>query len=88
MQHDEVHAPDTREHVANEALVAWYVDEGEDGFLLGGMGKAEVDRDAALFLLAQTVGIGAGQGKDQRALPVIDVTGGTDDDVLRQIKAP
>ncbi len=88
MEHDEVHATDAGQHVADEAFVTRDVDEGEDGFLFGGVGKAEVDRDAALFLLAQPIGIGAGQRQDQRALAVIDVTCSADDDVLHQVKCP
>ena len=52
------------------------------------MGEAEVDGDAALFLLAQPVGIGAGQRQDERALAVIDMTGGADDDMLHPIRSP
>ena len=43
--------------------------------------EADVDGDAPFFLLLQAIGIGAGQGLDQKALAVIDVSGGADDDL-------
>ena len=46
------------------------------------MREAEVDRDPAQLLFRQTIRIGAGQGFDQRALSMIDVAGGGDDEVL------
>ena len=38
------------------------------------IGEPELDRDSAALLLGQTVGVGAGEGLDQRTLPVIDVS--------------
>ena len=46
------------------------------------VGEAEVDRDAARLLFRQAVGIGARQRLDERALAVIDVTGGGDDEMV------
>ena len=46
------------------------------------VGKAEVDGDSARLLFRQAVGIGAGQRFHERALAVIDVTGGGDDEML------
>ena len=43
------------------------------------IGKAEIDRDAARFLLLQAIGIDAGQRAHQRGLAVIDMAGGADD---------
>ena len=45
-------------------------------------GKAEVDGDAPGLLLLEAVGVGAGEGLDQRGLAVVDVAGGADDDVV------
>src|SRR5439155_1443039 len=45
------------------------------------LGEAEIDRDAALLLLFQPVGVGARQRFDERGLAVIDVSGGTDDEM-------
>ena len=64
-------------HGAHEALVAGHVDDADPpaaGQLE--LGIAELDRDAALALLAQAVGVGAGQAGDERRLAVVDVTGG------------
>jgi hypothetical protein len=62
--------------------------EREDDILFGGMGEAEVDRDAPLFLLAESIGISSSERVDQRALAVIDVTCSADDDVLHQERRP
>jgi hypothetical protein len=43
--------------------------------------EAEIDRDAALALLLQPIGVDAGQRLDERRLAVVDVAGGADDDV-------
>ena len=45
--------------------------------------EAQVDGDAARFFFRQAIGVGAGERLDQRALAVIDVSGGGDDVVLR-----
>ena len=45
------------------------------------MREAEIDRDAALALLLEPVGVDTGQRFDQRRLAVIDVTGGTEDHI-------
>ena len=45
----------------------------------GKEGEAEVDGNAAGLFLGEAVGIGAGERGDQRALAVIDVTGGGED---------
>ncbi len=44
--------------------------------------EPELDRDAALLLLAETVGVDAGQRLDELGLAVVDVTRGAEDDVL------
>ena len=41
--------------------------------------EAQLDADAALLLLLEPVGVGAGQRRDQRGLAVIDVAGGAED---------
>ena len=52
---------------------------------IGGVREAELDRDAARLLFLQAIGIDAGQRLDQRALAVIDVAGGADDDVSHRV---
>ena len=76
---DEVDAADAGEHVLHEALVAGDVDERDVDAVDDLVGEAEVDGDAAGLLFLQPIGIGAGQRQDQRALAVIDVSGGADD---------
>jgi hypothetical protein len=44
--------------------------------------EAEVNGDTSRFLLWQAVGISAGQRFDQRTLPMIDVTSGSDNEML------
>ena len=75
-QQEEVDAGGARHHVLDEALVAGDVDHREvQPAGQGQLGVAQLDRDAPLLLLAQTVGVLAGQGTDQRGLAVVDVTG-------------
>ena len=45
------------------------------------VGEADVDGDAAFLLLFEAVRIDPGQRLDERGLAVIDVPGGSDDDV-------
>jgi hypothetical protein len=46
-------------------------------------GEAQVDGDAARFLLGQPVGVRPGQRLDERGLAVVDVARGADDDMPR-----
>ena len=78
-QHDEIDPAGPGQHVLDEPFVPRDVDERDVDAGDGLMGEAEVDGDAAGFLLLEPIGIGARQGADQRALAVIDVTGGADD---------
>ncbi len=80
-QGDRVDAVRPGQHVAHEPLVAGHVDErGDDAVPELGVGEAEVDRDAALLLLLQAVGVGAGERAHEGALAVVDVAGGPDDE--------
>ena len=68
------------EHVADEALVAGDVDEGQ--VLARGQRRprvAEVDRQAATVLLGPAVGLDAGERAHEGRLAVVDVTSGRDD---------
>ena len=76
----EIDAVRAGEHVADEALVPRHVDDA------GGapvaeieVRESEIDRDAALALLLQPVGVDAGERLDQRRLAVVDVAGGAED---------
>src|SRR5581483_562443 len=79
-EEDEVHPVRAGEHVPDEPLVPGHVDD--PGALAVGSveeGEAEIDRDAALLLLLQTVRVLPGERTDQGGLPVVDVPGGPDD---------
>jgi hypothetical protein len=60
--------------------VTRHVDECELDVTEGLVGEAQIDRDPARLFLFEPIRIGAGQRLDQRALPMIDVPGGSDDD--------
>ncbi len=74
-QGHQVHAGGAGHHVAHEALVARHVDDpqvlavGQDQ-----VGEAQLNGDAPELFLLQTVRIVAGQGLDEGAFAVIDVT--------------
>ena len=75
----EVDAANAGEHVLDEALMAGDVDDAD--LLAAGEskpGKAEVDGEAAVLLLLQTVRVDAGERLDKGGLAVVDVSGGTD----------
>ena len=84
-----VHRADARNHVLDEILVPRHIDDAERRCPWRRrpgqreVREAEVDGDAARLFLRQPVGIGAGQGADERALAVIDVPGGGDDEMPR-----
>ena len=76
----EVDAPDAREHVLDEPLVARHVDDAHlssAGQLQPG--EAEVDRHAPVLLLLEPVRVDPGERVDERGLPVVDVARGSDD---------
>ena len=78
-QQEEVDAGRAGDHGPDEALVARHVDHAQPG---PGrqlqLGVAELDGDAALPLLAQAVGVLAGEARDERRLAVVDVAGGAE----------
>ena len=78
-EQEEVDAGRAGDHRAHEALVPGHVDDGELRPVRQLERRvAEVDRDAALALLRQPVGVLAGQRLDERRLAVVDVPGGAD----------
>ena len=80
-QQDEIDAVRAGQHVADEALVPGHVDHA--GFDSAGIEvrEAEIDRDTALALLLQPIGVDAGQRLDERRLAVVDVAGSSENDV-------
>ena len=84
-QQHQVDAADAGQHVADEALVAGNIDKADADRLARRagqiqVGKADIDGDAAALFFFQAVGVDAGQGAHQRALAVVDVAGGADND--------
>ena len=78
----QVDAVGAGEHVADETLVPGDVDDaGAPAVRQIERRKAEIDRNAALLLFLQPVGILTGQGLDEAGLAVVDVSGGADDPV-------
>ncbi|GBD18617.1 hypothetical protein HRbin27_01115 [bacterium HR27] len=79
-QKSRVEPADAGEHVLDESLVTGDVDDTQPPTTRQGHpGEAEVDGHLALFFFPQPIGIDAGECFHQRRLPVVDVTGGTDD---------
>src|SRR3989304_7871339 len=66
------------QHVVDKIPVTGDVDDSDLGAIAERHpGETEVDRHLPLALFAQAVGMGAGQGFDERRLAVIDVSGRT-----------
>jgi len=84
----EVDGMSSGEHVADESLVSRYVDDPRARAIPEIQpGKAEIDRNAALFFFLEPVGVLTGQRFDQSRLAVIDVSGGADDPVHGSLSA-
>ena len=75
-QQEEVDAGGAGHHGAHEALVAGDVHDAQAAAPRQlQLGVAELDGDAPLLLLAQAVGVLAGEERDERRLAVVDVPG-------------
>ncbi len=78
-----------RQHVGQKALVAGDIDKAELGPVRQGrIGKAEIDRQPALLLLGQPVGVDPGQRPHQRGLAVVDMAGGGEDHGFGRAEPP
>src|SRR3984893_18791650 len=76
----QVDAVRASQHVADETLVAGDIDHaGARAVGQGEVGEAQIDRNPALFLFFEAVGVLAGERLDQRGFTVIDMAGGADD---------
>ena len=78
-EQEEIDPGGAGDHVPDEALVPGNVDQREAA-AVGEVERrvAEVDRDSALALLGQPVGVLPGQRPDEPRLAVVDVSGGAD----------
>ena len=72
-QQGQVDARRTGQHVADKPFVARHVDNTQPHVAQGKLGEPELDGDAPLLFLRQSVGIGTGQRPGQGGLAVIDV---------------
>ena len=80
-----VHPGGARDHVAYEAFVPRNVHERQHA--LGRqlqIGETEIDRDASFLLLLEPVGMDPGQRLNERALAVVDVSGGAENEVTHE----
>jgi hypothetical protein len=73
-----IHTARAGEHRPHESLVAGHVDDRHVEVADRRVRESEIDRDPAFLLFFEAIGIGAGQGFDERAFAVIDVPGGAD----------
>jgi hypothetical protein len=79
-QQHHIHAAGAGDHGLQEPLVARDVDQPEAPPAHVEVREAELDRDAALFLFLEPIGLDPRQRAHQRGLAVIDVPGGAEDD--------
>jgi hypothetical protein len=70
------------QHVADEAFVAGNVNHARARAIgQGEIGEAEIDRNSALPLFLETIGLLAGQSANERRLAMVDMAGGADNRV-------
>ena len=78
-QQPEVDGGNSGEHVAHEAVMAGDVHEPERvSFTQILISEAEIDSEAALSLLGQSIGVHPGERAHEKCFSMIDVTGGSD----------
>jgi hypothetical protein len=80
-QENAIDPSDTREHVFDEPLVAGDIHETDLNAIEFEVAEAEIDGDAAQLFLFQPIGINTGKGFHKRTLAVVDVPGGSYDQV-------
>ena len=76
------------EHILDKALVARHIDDAQPKLPEVERGEANINRDAAGFLLRQAVAVDARQGFHQRGFAVVDVPGGAQNQVTRHYSSP
>ena len=74
-----VDAGGARDHGADEFFVTGNVDDSEVHAGDIQVGESQLDGHAALLFLGQTVGVGSGEGFDQRRLAVVNMPSRPDD---------
>ena len=87
-EESEIDRPHASDHVSDEIFVAGHIDDADMEPLLvsalqNQLCEAELDGDLSRFFLGQAIGISSGERFDQRALAVIDVTGGCENEMFR-----
>src|SRR5262245_51315921 len=81
-EHDQVSASNAGKHVLDEALVAGNIDKTDGRFgIQSKMCEPDIDCDSALFLFFQAIGVNSCQRLDERSFAVVDVPGGSYDNV-------
>ncbi len=84
-QHRQIKARRAGQHVADKPFVTRHIDDRQSIFAQGQRRESQVNRDAALFLGRQAIGVHTGQGADQGRLAMIDVSRRTQDKVARAV---
>jgi hypothetical protein len=79
-EHDQIDPVSTGEHVLDEALVPWNIDEAKLKVADHQIRKSDVDSDASLLFFFEAVGVDTGERLDQRGLAVVNVACGSYDD--------
>jgi len=79
-QEGQVHPAGAGDHLLDELLVPGHVHHAQKYPIAQiELGETQLDADAPLPLFFQAIGIGAGQGGDQRCLAVVHVAGCAED---------
>src|SRR5258708_4157284 len=79
-EHHEVDAGRAGEHVLDESVMPWDVNE----LKIAQMRKAEVDGNPTALFFLKTIRVNAGERADQRGLAVINVPSRADNDMSKR----
>ena len=68
-----------RQHVADESLMAWYIDDpGASAIGQGEVAEPQVNRNSPFLLLLESIGLLASKRTDQGSLAVVNMARRTD----------
>ena len=82
-KHRKVDTARAGEHILDKLFMSRHVDDTRlRAVVKVEVGKAQLDRDPAFFLLHETVGVNAREGLDEKRLAVVHMARGADDDVF------